>query len=138
MREISILKQRILEYLAFKGISKYECYKNTGITNGVLSQNNGMSEENLLRFLSCYSDVNPTWLILGKGNMLIEELKQQDPITVVSHESDAYYKMYEKKDAEASALKEEVGMLKERIKQLETNMPTGRIEQQRAMKETML
>ena len=47
MRDFSVLKQRILQYLDFKGITKYECYKNTGITNGVLSQPNGMSEDNL-------------------------------------------------------------------------------------------
>lgn len=57
MRDFSILKQRILQYLDFKGITKYECYKNTGITNGVLSQPNGMSEDNLLKFLSYYSDI---------------------------------------------------------------------------------
>ena len=58
MRDFSILKQRILQYLDFKGITKYECYKNTGITNGVLSQPNGMSEDNLLKFLSYYSDIS--------------------------------------------------------------------------------
>ena len=47
MRDFSILKQRILQYLDFKGITKYECYKNTGITNGVLSQPNGMSLDTL-------------------------------------------------------------------------------------------
>ena len=59
MRDFSVLKQRILQYLDFKGITKYECYKNTGITNGVLSQPNGMSEDNLLISLriGCLLDV---------------------------------------------------------------------------------
>ena len=63
MRDFSVLKQRILQYLDFKGITKYECYKNTGITNGVLSQPNGMSEDNLLKFLSYYSDISTDWLL---------------------------------------------------------------------------
>ena len=71
MRDFSVLKQRILQYLDFKGITKYECYKNTGITNGVLSQPNGMSEDNLLKFLSYYSDVNPIWLLTGEGEILL-------------------------------------------------------------------
>lgn len=71
MRENSLLKERILEYLASKGITKYEAYANTGMSNGVLSQNNGLSEENLMRFISYYTDVNPNWLLTGEGEMLL-------------------------------------------------------------------
>ncbi|MCD8193248.1 MAG: helix-turn-helix transcriptional regulator [Tannerellaceae bacterium] len=70
MREKSVIKERILEYIDYKGISKYECYKNTGITNGVLSQRTGMSEENILKFLSYYTDISTEWLLSGKGPML--------------------------------------------------------------------
>lgn len=70
MREFSILKGRILQYLELKGITKYTFYKVTGIANGVLSQPNGISEDNLLRFLECYPDVNPSWLLRGEGAML--------------------------------------------------------------------
>ena len=73
MRDFSVLKQRILQYLDFKGITKYECYKNTGITNGVLSQPNGMSDDNLLNFLSYYSDISPDWLLAGCGSMLRDD-----------------------------------------------------------------
>ena len=72
-RDFSVLKQRILQYLDFKGITKYECYKNTGITNGVLSQPNGMSEDNLLKFLSYYSDISTDWLLAGCGSMLRDD-----------------------------------------------------------------
>lgn len=81
MREISILKQRILQYLDNKGISKYECYQKTGITNGVLSQNNGMSEDNALKFLSYYTDISAEWLLTGKGSML----KSNDANKVLDH-----------------------------------------------------
>jgi hypothetical protein len=69
-RDFSVFKKRILKYLDYKGISKYECYQKTGITNGIFSQNNGISEENMLKFLSCYSDINPEWLLAGKEPML--------------------------------------------------------------------
>jgi len=68
-RDFSIIKKRILQYLDNKGISKYESYQKTGITNGVFSQSNGMSEENLLRFLSYYKNVDKDWLFDGIGNM---------------------------------------------------------------------
>lgn len=32
---------------------------------------NGISEENLLRFLSYYNDVNPIWLLTGEGEILL-------------------------------------------------------------------
>lgn len=81
MRENSIFKDRILQYIEYKGISKYECYQNTGITNGILSQKNGMTEDSILKFLSYYKDVNPDWLILGQGSMLREENKIADLIS---------------------------------------------------------
>ena len=88
MRDISIIKQRILQYIENKGISKYECYQKTGITNGVLSQNNGMSEDNLLRFLSYYKDINIEWLITGRGDML----KSHAQMSMVAEASAAYEK----------------------------------------------
>lgn len=78
MREKSIIKKRILQYLESKGISKYEFYQKTGVSNGVLSQKSGMSEENTLRFLSYYEDVNPEWLLIGKGDMLKAEERESN------------------------------------------------------------
>ena len=69
-RGISVLKRRILEYADSKGIKKYEIYQNTGISNGVLSQKGGLSEDNVMRFISHYSDLSPEWLLTGKGAML--------------------------------------------------------------------
>lgn len=70
MRENSIIKKRILQYLEFKGISKYEFYQKTGVSNGVLSQKNGLSEDNIMKLLSYYRDININWLISGEGEML--------------------------------------------------------------------
>lgn len=69
----SLIKQNILSFLEAKNISQYQCYKDTGITRGVLSQNNGISEENLMRFLAVYTDVSPDWLLTGNGEMLRNE-----------------------------------------------------------------
>lgn len=73
MRDISIVKDNILKYLEYKGITKYEFYKSTGISNGILSQKNGMSEENTLKVLSYFKDINPVWLFLSRGDMIINE-----------------------------------------------------------------
>ena len=78
MREFSIIKQNILKFLEFKGVSKYEFYQKTGTSNGILSQKNGLSEENIFKFLSYYSEVSPEWLLTGKGNMLKEEVVKEN------------------------------------------------------------
>lgn len=70
MREFSIIKKNILYFIDNQSISKYELYQKTGISNGVLSQKGGMSEENTIKFLSFYTEVSADWLLTGKGEML--------------------------------------------------------------------
>lgn len=69
MRDFSVIKKRILQYLEFKGITEYKFHQDTGITNGILSQSNGLSEDNILKFLSGYPDISPDWLLTGRGSM---------------------------------------------------------------------
>jgi len=85
MQEKSLIKQNILQFIDYKGITKYKFYQKSGITRGVLDQNNGMSEENTTRFLACYPEVNPTWLLTGKGSMLLEkpiETSSSPPVVI--------------------------------------------------------
>ena len=70
IQEKSPIKQNILQYLATKGTTPYEFYKKSGVTRGVLNQNNGISEENIARFLAYAPDVNVEWLITGRGSMM--------------------------------------------------------------------
>ena len=71
-QEKSLIKQRIMQYLTRNSISAYEFYKKSGVTRGVLTQNNGITEDNIMRFLDYTPDVSPHWLLTGKGNMLSE------------------------------------------------------------------
>lgn len=66
----STIKTNILHYIDCEGITRYDFYKKTGITRGILDQNNGMSEENTARILAYFSDLSPEWLITGRGPML--------------------------------------------------------------------
>ncbi len=70
MQEKSIIKQKILLYLDFKGISPYKFYKDTDTTRGILTQNNGITEENLLKFIAYAQDISLDWLLTGEGEML--------------------------------------------------------------------
>lgn len=72
-QEKSLIKQNILLYLEKKGVTPYEFYKISGVTRGVLAQNNGISEDNISRFLAYAPDINPTWLLTGRGEMLLDK-----------------------------------------------------------------
>lgn len=69
-QEKSQIKQKILLYLKNKGISEYKFYKESGVTRGILQQNNGISEDNIARFIAYAPDVSIAWLIAGEGAML--------------------------------------------------------------------
>lgn len=66
----SPIKQNILLYLENKGVTPYEFYKESGVTRGILQQNNGISEDNIARFLAYAPDVNIEWLLTSKGSMI--------------------------------------------------------------------
>ena len=136
-QEKSLIKQNILLYLAKKGVTPYEFYKVSGVTRGVLSQNNGISEDNLSRFLAYAQDVNPTWLITGEGDMLTtgvqssKSSERQTTIddTTITNKSDNYKGIIDsilqvsvKKDDTIRQQAEEIGRLKAEISQLQARL----------------
>ncbi len=137
-QEKSLIKQNILLYLADKGVSPYEFYKISGVTRGILQQNNGISEDNIARFLAYATDVNTEWLLTGKGEMTktnhsalpehahsayISENKdsqnESKKPNVYPEITDKLLNIISEKDSIIREMAEEIGMLKERIVQLE-------------------
>lgn len=123
MREFSIIKKNILYFIDNQNISKYELYQKTGISNGVLSQKGGMSEENTIKFLSYYTNVSADWLLTGKGEMLKKEgLVQQAhnniSSTINQHQTIHAPEDYETLKQENKRLTQENSGLKDKIIQL--------------------
>ncbi len=123
MREFSIIKKNILYFIDNQNISKYELYQKTGISNGVLSQKGGMSEENTIKFLSYYTNVSADWLLTGKGEMLKKEgLVQQAhnniSSTITQHQTIHAPEDYETLKQENKRLTQENSGLKDKIIQL--------------------
>ena len=84
MQKKSLIKQNILYFIDYKNITKYKFYQETGITRGVLDQDNGMSEENTAKFLAQYPEVSPEWLLTGRGDMLKHEHENQSQeVTII-------------------------------------------------------
>lgn len=64
----SRFKARILQYLDAEGVTPAEFYRRSGMTRGILSQPNGLTEDNLVRFFDVYPEASPMWVVLGIGS----------------------------------------------------------------------
>ncbi len=78
MKKFSLIKNNIREFSDKQNISIRNIYVNTGISDGTLSNNSGLSEDNILKFLSYYTEINPIWLLTGKGEMLLKDNSKKE------------------------------------------------------------
>ena len=126
------IKERIKEYLEFKGLSKYHFYKKMGFSNGFLDKEGSIGSDKCEKIIYEYSDLNIEWLLTGNGPMLKNEYdsNSNDQIQfdkIIAEEpadytiQNPYFILYKEKDKEVRALSEELGVLKERIRQLEAD-----------------
>lgn len=75
-------KNRILQYLEYKDISKAVFYDTVGIKRGLLDKDKleaTVSDVVLAKILVTYPEISPEWLISGSGNMI----KDNESISVV-------------------------------------------------------
>lgn len=57
-------KDKLIDYLKVKGISKAKFYAETGFSNGFLDSGKSLSVDNLKKIISIYGDINLNWLLL--------------------------------------------------------------------------
>lgn len=75
-------KQRILKYLDFKGISRSDFFEETSIKRGFLDTdklNGSVSDIFIAKIIATYIDLNVTWLLTGKGEMLLGGERRETP-----------------------------------------------------------
>ena len=66
-------RDRILQFVELKRISKNKFYKDTGLSNGFLDKNNHPGADKLEQIIYTYPEINPTWLLTGEGDMLLKK-----------------------------------------------------------------
>ena len=68
MKQFSQLKARIREYARMKGKGLKAIYEATGMSDGTLSNDSGLGEDNLMKFLHYAEDLNLRWFFTGTGD----------------------------------------------------------------------
>lgn len=61
---------RILYYVESQGMSVRAFAKSVGISHSLLGKTKALGSDKLEKILSTYPDLNPAWLLTGKGEML--------------------------------------------------------------------
>ncbi|WP_372643466.1 helix-turn-helix transcriptional regulator [Ancylomarina sp.] len=73
---LATTKERIIELIERKNISKALFFKETGIKRGLLDADklkSTVTDVVVAKIIATYSDINPIWLITGEGKMLLNE-----------------------------------------------------------------
>ncbi|HZW63600.1 MAG TPA: S24 family peptidase [Flavobacteriaceae bacterium] len=74
-KNLSYIKERVLEVAKIKGVSYEKFCESIGMTYGSFKgsqKKTALNSDALDKLLSIYNDVNPGWLLTGKGSPLIE------------------------------------------------------------------
>lgn len=117
------MKERILQFIEYKRLSKNKFYKETGLSNGILDKQGGISSDSLEKIYCVYPEINLDWLLTGKGEMLKKEgLVQQAhnniSSTITQHQTIYAPEDYETLKQENKRLTQENSGLKDKIIQL--------------------
>lgn len=67
-------KEKLQEYLEYKGFSKNSFYKKTGLSIGFLDSGKSFGLDKLKVIVDNYPDLNPDWLIFNEGNMIDDQV----------------------------------------------------------------
>lgn len=70
------IKERISQYLKYKGISDYRFEKDLGLSKGYWNKAKNPSYEILIRICGIYTDISPEWLLTGEGEMFKGNISQ--------------------------------------------------------------
>ena len=118
-----MILERLKQYIDFKGISVAAFERSIGMANASfgksLKKQGAIGTDKLENILNIYPDISPAWLLKGEGNMILTgEVSQptQEPAPTY------LLNMVNEKDLTIREQAEEIGELRERIRQLEQRL----------------
>lgn len=76
---MSTSKERLLQFIEYKGISKRKFYEKCGLSNAFLDKVGSIGADKLESISIVYPELNVEWVITGRGPMLKEQLPKAQP-----------------------------------------------------------
>lgn len=64
-------KDKLKQYLKYKGITKNKFYSVTGFSVGFLDSGKSMGADKIKIIVRCFPDLNLNWLLLDEGKMVL-------------------------------------------------------------------
>lgn len=80
--KIATTKERILQFVDYKGISKTRFYEETGMRRGFLDGDKlktSIPDTFIATIVATYPDISPIWLLTGEGSMLKNDVPSAVP-----------------------------------------------------------
>lgn len=71
------IQERISQFIENKGVTPYKFCKDVGFSMGYLDKRGAIGTDKYLKIIEHYPELNPEWLLTGKGEML----KNDIPVT---------------------------------------------------------
>jgi phage repressor protein C with HTH and peptisase S24 domain len=106
MDKISTIKENILYFIEKQGLTKSDFYDKTDVAAsnfkgaGLKSEIGG---NNIVKILTCYPEINPEWLLTGKGSMLKTESSSTGNVFRLKTDNDVQNQSVPLYDIQASA-----------------------------------
>lgn len=123
------IKQRLLQYAKTQKIGMMKFYEKISVSQSNFSGKGGdsaLSTDKIIHILITFDDINPDWLLLGKGKMLrkLDNVMADAGAEYLRPQPQSSYDGpgWERYDA----AQQEIGSLRERLAQAEANIATLR------------
>jgi chromosome segregation ATPase len=112
--------KHLLQYIDFKGLTIHNFEKKIGIRGSLdkaIKQNTNVRGDIFTKIIEEFEDINPEWLITGKGEMLrgVEEKKEN-----CNEKLKPLQEQLQFKEEQLSFYKEKIEMLTEKLENCET------------------
>lgn len=73
------IQERISQFIENKGVTPYKFCKDVGFSMGYLDKRGAIGTDKYLKIIEHYPELNPEWLLTGKGEMLKNEVARAIP-----------------------------------------------------------
>ncbi|MDD4819215.1 MAG: hypothetical protein PHD21_00035 [Flavobacteriales bacterium] len=105
-------KEKIKQFLDYKGVSKNKFYTLTGFSVGFLDSGTSMGADKVKIIINTFPELNINWLIMDEGEMIIDKKS-------ISFDNILKDELIKAKDEIISLQSKHISLLEEKLKMLQ-------------------